>query len=255
MARLEHPDRRGEELRVRQGILVALTVSTGAVDAVSWLCLGKVFSAFMTGNLVFLGLRIGGAEGQPTTRVLASVAAFAAGATLGAWLVRPTQGNDAVWPSRMTLALTGTMVAQACFVGVWRLVDTAPSSAQTDLLVVLWSLAMGIQTTAIFSLGVRGVFTTAATATLATFMGDLSGWSQARGERWRLLTVVLGLVAGVAVGAALVDHARYWAPVFPLAITFAVVIATRFFPGGGSPGRRRTRDDALAPPASVREAG
>jgi hypothetical protein len=42
---------------------------------------------------------------------------------------------------------------------------------------------VAVQTMAIFSLGVRAVFTTAATATSAIFMGDLAGWAQARGER------------------------------------------------------------------------
>ena len=51
-------------LRVRDLLLNALTVSSGAVDAISFLALGKVFSAFMTGNIAFLGLRIAGA-GEP----------------------------------------------------------------------------------------------------------------------------------------------------------------------------------------------
>jgi uncharacterized membrane protein YoaK (UPF0700 family) len=36
------------EVRVRDQLLNALTVSSGAVDAISFLALGKVFSAFMT---------------------------------------------------------------------------------------------------------------------------------------------------------------------------------------------------------------
>jgi len=34
----------------------------GAIDAISFLALGKVFSAFMTGNIAFLGLRVAGAS-------------------------------------------------------------------------------------------------------------------------------------------------------------------------------------------------
>ena len=36
-------------------ILVVLTVTTGLVDAVSVLGLGRIFTANMTGNVVFLG--------------------------------------------------------------------------------------------------------------------------------------------------------------------------------------------------------
>ena len=46
------------EVGLRDLLLHALTVSSGAVDAISFLALGKVFSAFMTGNIAFLGLRI-----------------------------------------------------------------------------------------------------------------------------------------------------------------------------------------------------
>lgn len=42
---------------------VALTLLTGLVDAVSYLELGHVFVANMTGNVVFLGFTIAGAGG------------------------------------------------------------------------------------------------------------------------------------------------------------------------------------------------
>ena len=44
-------------------LLVVLTVVTGLVDAVSYLKLGHVFVANMTGNIVFLGFAVAGAEG------------------------------------------------------------------------------------------------------------------------------------------------------------------------------------------------
>ena len=45
---------------IRNLLLDGLTLSSGAVDAISFLGLGKVFTAFMTGNIAFLGMRIGG---------------------------------------------------------------------------------------------------------------------------------------------------------------------------------------------------
>ena len=219
----QEPTRR--ETRVRDALLVALTVSTGAVDAISFLGLGKVFSAFMTGNLVFLGSRAGGAAGPPIPHVLTAVTAFAAGAVLAARVVRPTQDDGDVWPRRVTLALTATLVVQAAFLGVWWSVAGHPSNEASMLLIALSALAMGTQTAAISSLAVRGVFTTAATATLAFFMGDLTGWSQPRGERLRLSAVIVGLLAGALIGGVLVVHAVAWAPLFPLGMTAVVVTA------------------------------
>ena len=49
-------DREFASVRVRHWLLAALTVSSGAVDAISFLALGKIFTAFMTGNVAFLGM-------------------------------------------------------------------------------------------------------------------------------------------------------------------------------------------------------
>jgi uncharacterized membrane protein YoaK (UPF0700 family) len=70
-----HSDR-----NVRDWLLFMLTVSSGAVDAISFLALGKVFTAFMTGNLAFLGMGIAGIAGAPgRLATLASMAGFAGG--------------------------------------------------------------------------------------------------------------------------------------------------------------------------------
>jgi uncharacterized membrane protein YoaK (UPF0700 family) len=211
--------------RARDASLVLLTVSTGAVDAVSWMGLGKVFSAFMTGNLAFAGFRAGGAEAPSAPRVLAAIAGFAVGAALSAWIVAPTRSSDSVWPRRVTLALGISLAAQAAFLALWVAVDAQPSSRIGDLLIAVSALAMGVQTTAVFSLGVRAVFTTAATATVAVLMGDLTSWSKSSGERRRLTAVIVALLAGSAAGAFLIEHAASWAPVLPLAVS-GVVVAT-----------------------------
>ena len=43
-------------------ILFVMTAVTGVVDAVSFLALGHVFTANMTGNIVFLGFALAGAR-------------------------------------------------------------------------------------------------------------------------------------------------------------------------------------------------
>ena len=42
--------------------LLLLTATTGLVDAVAFLGLGHVFTANMTGNIVFLGFAVAGAK-------------------------------------------------------------------------------------------------------------------------------------------------------------------------------------------------
>src|SRR5882724_10427133 len=63
--------------------LLVLTFSTGLVDAVSYLGLGRVFTANMTGNVVLLGFGIAGSGGLPVVAPLVSLGAFLAGSAAG----------------------------------------------------------------------------------------------------------------------------------------------------------------------------
>lgn len=105
-------DRIHSDRGLRDWLLFALTVSSGAVDAISFLALGKVFTAFMTGNLAFLGMGIAGSAGAPgRLAVLASMAGFAGGVYICTIIVTPsrqpaTQQSEpatrVVWPQRTT---------------------------------------------------------------------------------------------------------------------------------------------------------
>src|ERR1700692_2021123 len=88
---------RAVELKVRDLLLNALTVSSGAVDAISFLALGKVFSAFMTGNIAFLGFRAAGAGGPGAVAVLASMGGFAVGVYASTRIVKRSEGSGG-WP-------------------------------------------------------------------------------------------------------------------------------------------------------------
>src|SRR2546423_10124079 len=61
-------------------LLVVLTITTGLIDAISVLGLGRVFTANMTGNIVFLGFALAGVPGFSPSRSLIGLAAFLAAA-------------------------------------------------------------------------------------------------------------------------------------------------------------------------------
>src|SRR5437879_8523856 len=98
------PPALSKDIRVRDLLLNALTLSSGAVDAISFIALGKVFTAFMTGNIAFLGLRIAGAGGPGVVAIVVSMAAFAVGVYLSTRIVKSTAGAS-TWPQRVTVAL------------------------------------------------------------------------------------------------------------------------------------------------------
>src|SRR5260370_9429973 len=106
------------EFRVRDLLLNLLTVSSGAVDAISFLALGKVFSAFMTGNIAFLGLRVAGAPAPGAVAIVASVAALAAGVYLSTRIVKPSEGSG-MWAQPVTVALGLSLIGHAVFLASW----------------------------------------------------------------------------------------------------------------------------------------
>ena len=85
------------------GLLIALTVLTGVVDAVSILALGRVFVANMTGNVVFAAFAVVGAPGFSLSASLFAPAGFLVGAYLGGLLVARHSGG----PAHVTVRNTG----------------------------------------------------------------------------------------------------------------------------------------------------
>src|SRR4051794_10773782 len=69
-------DRRREDLEVLPPTLLLLTVTTGLIDAVSFLGLGHIFTANMTGNVVFLAFAIAGAAGLSISASLLALGCF-----------------------------------------------------------------------------------------------------------------------------------------------------------------------------------
>ena len=74
-------------------VLLGLTVVTGVDDAVSYIALGHVFVANMTGNVVLLGFALAGAPGLSVSASLTAMGAFLAGAAMR----RP---RSCCWPPR-----------------------------------------------------------------------------------------------------------------------------------------------------------
>jgi uncharacterized membrane protein YoaK (UPF0700 family) len=216
-------DRQAADLRVRDLLLNALTVSSGAVDAISFVALGRVFTAFMTGNIAFLGLRVADAIRAPgIVAILTSMASFAVGVYLSTRIVNPSKGSG-TWSPRVTAALGASLIPHAVFPVVWVASDGHPSLDVSHVLLGLWALAMGMQSAAVRRLHVEGVFTTAATATIIFLAGDLTNWSATAAERRRLAGVLVSLFVGATAGGVLLVHAPLYAPVLPFAITVGVV--------------------------------
>ena len=110
------PDRGGTDGPLPP-MLVAMTLVTGLVDAFSYLVLGHVFVANMTGNVVFLGFALAGAPGFSIGASAAALASFSVGALAGgrvasAYGTRP-QGQLLNTSNAIQAALLAVSVALA----------------------------------------------------------------------------------------------------------------------------------------------
>jgi uncharacterized membrane protein YoaK (UPF0700 family) len=225
---------------IRDLLLVVLTVSSGAVDAISYLGLDRTFSAFMTGNLVFLGLGLVPGEAPEILPVVVALFLFAIGSFFGTRLT--DSQAPSLWPGGVSRALALTAVLQLLFLIIWAQAAGQPGAMLINVLLALSGFAMGLQTAAVRSLEVKGIFTTAATFTLVAFMGDLAG-SRPTDEAPRVAGVLIGLVVGAALGAAALLYTRSAAPLIPVLLTIVTVavgaIALRNQKKDTSPRRRR----------------
>src|SRR6267142_2394514 len=111
-------DRQISHEGVRNGLFDALTLSSGAIDSISFLGLGKVFTAFMTGNVAFLGMGIAGNPAPRIVSVLASMAAFAVGIYF-ATRITGEQKNGVIWSPRTTFTLGISLLAHLGFAAIW----------------------------------------------------------------------------------------------------------------------------------------
>jgi oxalate decarboxylase len=226
----------------------------GSLDAISWVGLGKVYSAFQSGNIVSLGLGAGGAPGPLALRAGVSLAAFGLGALIATRVV-PEGPPRRLWARQVTWVLIGVTVVLIWFLVVWILVNGHPSVTVGNLLIALGALAAGLQTGAMLRLGVRAVFTTALTATWTAFTSDVASELAHRRapDLRRLGTVVAAAVGGAGAGAAVMMGARDAAPVLTAGLTalVAATAAVRFEPLPTSgPGRRAPARPAIGTAAS-----
>jgi uncharacterized membrane protein YoaK (UPF0700 family) len=88
-------------------LLVAKTAVTGLVDAFSYLALGHVFVANMTGNVVFLAFAIAGAGEFSVTDSLVAIAAFGLGAIVASRLESRFTGRSETGRSETGRSETG----------------------------------------------------------------------------------------------------------------------------------------------------
>jgi uncharacterized membrane protein YoaK (UPF0700 family) len=184
------------------GVLLALTVLSGLVDAVCYLGLGHVFTANMTGNVVLLGFAAAGAPGFSVTASLTSLAVFLIGAVFGGRITKHV--------SRRSRVLTTAIALEATFVGAAAILALVASSVSTGwaryTIIAVLAFAMGIRNSVIRRLAVPDMTTTVLTMTLTGLAADSTLAGGKNPHAGRRVAAVLAMLIGALVGASLLLH-------------------------------------------------
>ena len=225
----------------RDLLLLGLTWSAGFVDAISFLGLGSVFTANMTGNTMLLGIALGRGDLPGAFRSSLALAGFCLGATAGALIVMRSD-RPVAWPPSITNALVLEFAALIALALGWRWAGARAlaSPGFIEPLIMLSAFAMGVQSAAVRRIGVSAVTSTAVTGTLAGVMAGAVGWlhgsvgaagpehapAQSSSAGFGLSASVWGIyaVGGLAGGAAQVGWQSACA--WPAVAAVGLVVAT-----------------------------
>ena len=180
--------------------LLVLTLTTGLVDAVSYLGLGRVFTANMTGNIVLLGFGIAGSGGLPVLAPLISLCAFLLGAAAGGVLAQRTGDRHPAHVARALGMEVGLVLAAAVVAAV---VNVRPQSFAGDVVIALLAFAMGVRNATVRRIGVPDLTTTVLTLTLTGLAADSPVAGGSGLGSLRRISAVLAMLVGAVIGALL----------------------------------------------------
>jgi uncharacterized membrane protein YoaK (UPF0700 family) len=189
--------------RLSLGLFVLTTVS-GIVDAVSFLGLGHIFTANMTGNVVFLAFAAVGVPGISVARSLTSLAAFLGGAAVGGYFGRGVAGASRRRWFRLCAMCEAALLLAAAIAVVAIDGDSTALVDRQYAVIVLTALAMGFRNATVQQLAIPGLATTTVlTMTMTGLAADFALTGGSHPHLRRRVGSIASLFVGAAVGAVL----------------------------------------------------
>jgi uncharacterized membrane protein YoaK (UPF0700 family) len=203
-------------------LLLVLSATTGLVDAVSVLGLGKVFTANMTGNVVLLGFSLAGVPGFAWQPYVLAIALFALGAALAGRIGNAHAGQGTrAWLLRVAGVETLLLWIAAATALAYDPAHLSPEWRMYCIIGVT-AVAMGLRNATIRQLKVPDLTTTVLTLTITGLAADSSAAGGANPNWIRRLGAVAAMLAGATVGALLVMN---YGLALPLVVAGAVGLA------------------------------
>ncbi len=204
-------------------LLVAMTLVTGLVDAFSYLVLGHVFVANMTGNVVFLAFALAGASGFSIPASLVALGSFVLGSFGGGFLGSRFGQHRGHLLS--TAAALQTLLLSVSVVLAALSKNPVPGGYSYGLIIVL-GIAMGLQNATARKLAVPDLTTTVLTLTIVGISADSRIAGGSGSKAGRRLIAVAAMLGGAFVGSLLIFHVSIIAPLVIALIVMAIVTVT-----------------------------
>ncbi|MCZ4500241.1 MAG: hypothetical protein JWQ74_2796 [Marmoricola sp.] len=184
-------------------LMLALTFSTGVIDAVGYLGLDRVFTGNMTGNVVILGMALVGADNLPVLGPLLALAGFMAGAAVGGRVLKAAGPG---WTRRTTVLLAVVAATMLLTAVVLFVVEDDLSRPIGITITTVLGAAMGIQAATARFIAVKDVTTVVVTSTITGLAADsVLGSGKGTGDSPRRVAAVVLILAGAAAGAGLLQ--------------------------------------------------
>src|SRR6267142_2938512 len=154
--------------------LLGMTAVTGLVDAVSFLSLGRVFTANMTGNVVILAFATARVPGLSIAYSLTALLSFLVGAIFGGRIMARAGADSQIRFAAQAFLLEDVFLfaASLCTIGYRR--DLLEHSFRPFALIALTALAMGTRNAAVRKLAIPDLTTTVLTLTITGIGADSS---------------------------------------------------------------------------------
>src|SRR5215831_12601568 len=186
--------------------LLGMTAVTGLVDAVSFLSLGRVFTANMTGNIVLLAFATARVPGLSIARSLIALLAFLVGSILGGRAMARGSANSQIRFAAQAFLLEVAFLFAASFCGIGYRADLLERSFQPFALIVFTALAMGTRNAAVRKLAIPDLTTTVLTLTITGIGADSSLANGNNSRLARRVEAVVAMFLGAVLGAVIMRY-------------------------------------------------
>jgi uncharacterized membrane protein YoaK (UPF0700 family) len=186
--------------------MLGMTAVTGLVDAVSFLSLGHVFTANMTGNIVFLAFATAHVSGLSIARSLTALFAFLVGAILGGRVMARASSDSQIRLAAQAFLLEVAFLFAASFCGIGYRTNLLEDSFQPFALIALTALAMGTRNAAVRKLAIPDLTTTVLTLTITGIGADSSFANGTNPRLARRIASVAAMFLGAALGAIVIHY-------------------------------------------------